>query len=181
MRKRTVNENKTGCFLAAKGMQVLGTGLLIALVLVCLPLTLPRMFGYHIYSVISGSMEPEIPVGSVIYVEEAVPEEVQEGDVIAFWSNDSVVAHRVVKNKVVEGAFVTKGDANAEEDMNDIDYEALVGRVAAHYPMLGELMILYTSSVGKAYVVCFAACGAMFNILAGMLRERRRKRSADAG
>ena len=61
MRKRTVKENKTGCFLAAKGMQVLGTGLLIALVLVCLPLTLPRMFGYHIYSVISGSMEPEIP------------------------------------------------------------------------------------------------------------------------
>ncbi len=160
---------------------IAGTLILLSVIASCLPVTVPRFMGYEIYNVVSGSMEPEIPVGSVIYVEEAVPEEVQEGDVIAFWSNDSVVAHRVVKNKMVEGAFVTKGDANAEEDMNDIDYEALVGRVAAHYPMLGELMILYTSSVGKAYVVCFAACGAMFNILAGMLRERRRKRSADAG
>lgn len=154
---------------------IVGTLILLSVILSCVPVTVPRFMGYEIYNVVSGSMEPEIPVGSVIYVEEAAPEEVQEGDVIAFWSNNSVVAHRVVKNKVVEGSFVTKGDANAQEDMNEIDYEALVGRVAAHYPALGQLMVLYTSSMGKAYVICFAACGAMFNMLAGRLRERRRR------
>ena len=86
-----------------------------------------------------------------------------------------MVAHRVVKNKMVEGSFVTKGDANAREDMNEADYEALIGRVAAHYPVLGELTLLYTSPVGKAYVIGFAACGAMFNLLAGRLRERKRR------
>ena len=43
----------------------------------------------------------------------------------------------------------------------------------AHYPLLGGMLVLYTSNVGKIYAVCFAACGAMLNLLAGRLRERR--------
>ena len=116
---------------------IIGILILCSVIASCLPVTVPRLMGYEIYNVVSGSMEPEIPVGSVIYVKAAAPEEVREGDVIAFWSNGSVVAHRVVKNKMVEGSFVTKGDANAREDMNEADYEALIGRVAAHYPVLG--------------------------------------------
>ena len=42
-------------------LRFLGTFLLIGLILACLPLTVPRLFGYHIYSVVSGSMEPAIP------------------------------------------------------------------------------------------------------------------------
>jgi len=49
--------------------------LLAALVLICLPLTVPRLFGYHIYTVVSGSMEPAIPTGSLVYIREAAPEE----------------------------------------------------------------------------------------------------------
>lgn len=55
-----------------------GTLLLVLLVLACLPLTVPRLFGYHIYSVVSGSMEPAIPTGSLVYIGEADPEEMEE-------------------------------------------------------------------------------------------------------
>ena len=64
---------------------ILSTILLAALVAVCMPLTVPRLFGYHIYSVISGSMEPAIPTGSLVYIKEMEPEEMQTGDVIAFY------------------------------------------------------------------------------------------------
>ena len=154
---------------------VLSMAVLAALVLVCAPLTVPRIFGYQIYSVISGSMEPEIPVHSVIYVEEAAPEEIAAGDIIAFQSGDSIITHRVVENHVVEGTFTTKGDANAQKDMEDVRYGQLSGRVARHYPLIGGVMTLYTSKIGKAYVICFAACGAMFNILAGRIRARRKE------
>ena len=77
---------------------IIGILILCSVIASCLPVTVPRLMGYEIYNVVSGSMEPEIPVGSVIYVKAAAPEEVREGDVIAFWSNGSVVAHRVVKN-----------------------------------------------------------------------------------
>lgn len=175
MNKRSTAKGGTLCSALCS---IAGTLILLSVIASCLPVTIPRLMGYEIYNVVSGSMEPEIPVGSVIYVEAIPPEDVQEGDVIAFWSNDSVIAHRVLKNKIVEGTFITKGDANAEEDMNDIEYTALIGRVAAHYPVLGQMMVLYTSSVGKAYVICFAACGCMFHILAGRLRERRNRTQA---
>ena len=155
---------------------IMGTLILLTVIAASLAITLPRAMGYDIYNVVSGSMEPGIPVGSAIYVEGADPEDIQAGEVIAFRDGDSVIAHRVVENQVVEGEFTTKGDANAENDMEPVAYAALIGRVAAHYPVLGGVMSLYTSRIGKAYVICFAACGAMFNILAGQLRARRKMR-----
>ena len=56
----------------------LGSFLLIALIALCLPLTAPKAFGYHIYTVISGSMEPAVPVGSLVYIESVEPEDVAE-------------------------------------------------------------------------------------------------------
>ena len=149
---------------------VVGTFILISVIGTCLPVTAPRLMGYQIYNVVSGSMEPEIPVGSVAYVKDAEPETIETGDVIAFQRGGSVITHRVVKNKKIEGTFTTKGDANEKEDMDEVPYTALIGKVTAHYPVLGGLLELYTSRIGKLYAVCFAACGAMFNILAGRLR-----------
>lgn len=63
---------------------VLGTLILVSVIAVCIPITVPKLMGYEIYDIVSGSMEPEIPVGSVIYVKAAAPEDIQEGDVIAF-------------------------------------------------------------------------------------------------
>ncbi|MBD5515734.1 MAG: signal peptidase I [Lachnospiraceae bacterium] len=151
---------------------LLGTLILLLVIVSCLPLTVPRLSGYEIYEIVSGSMEPEIPVGSVIYVKNVQPEDIEEEDVIAFWSGSTVIAHRVRQNKVVEGEFVTKGDANAAEDLRAVSYSELIGRVVYHFPVAGHLMALYTSNVGKIYVILFAACGVMLNMLAGCLRDR---------
>ena len=155
---------------------ILGTLILLAVIAVSIPLTVPRFMGYEIYSIVSGSMEPAIPVGSVVYVEPAAPQLVESGDVIAFRSGEDVVVHRVVENRFVVGEFVTKGDANAGEDLTTTPYDALIGRVAQHIPAVGGLMSVYASSVGRIYLIILAACGVMFNILAAQLRARRRDR-----
>lgn len=151
-------------------------GVLILLAVICagLLLTVPKMLGYEVYNVVSGSMEPEIPIGSLILVGPAQPETIAEGEVIAFESSDSVVTHRVVSNKKLEGEFVTKGDANAQEDLTPVPYTAFIGRVERHVPYLGQYMVIYSTNVGKIYLICFAACGAMLNILAGRIRARAR-------
>ncbi len=117
-------------------------------------------------------MEPTLPVGSLIYVEILTPEEIQAEDIIAFRSEGTVITHRVLRNRMVEGEFVTKGDANAAADMNTVLYEELIGRVKYHIPVLGSLMALWTSTLGKLYALCVAACGVMLNMLASRLRER---------
>ena len=132
--------------------RILSTLLLTGLVLFCLPLTLPRLFGYHIYSVISGSMEPAIPVGSLLYIEETGPEELQEGEVIAFYgARDSaaIITHRVLENRVVMGELITKGDANQTNDMNPVPYANVIGEVACHVPGIGRAAELFTSAEGK--------------------------------
>lgn len=152
---------------------LLGTTILLAAIASCLPITVPHMMGYEIYDVVSPSMEPEIPVGSVIYVKYAPPQDIPAGDVIAFFSADGVICHRVVQNNTVEGKITTKGDANPTEDLNPVRYDSIVGRVTLHLPLFGALMELYTSTIGKVYLLLFAACGAMLNLLAGRIRARR--------
>jgi signal peptidase len=118
-------------------------------------------------------MEPEIPVGSVIYVKAAAPEEIGEGEIIAFMRNSSVITHRVEENRFVEGEFITKGDANSKEDVMPVDYDSLIGKVTCHIPVLGILLSVLASGVGKLYAGAFAACGFMFLMLAEKIRERQ--------
>ena len=62
----------------AKIFSIGGTVLLILVIVLCIPITVPRLFGYDIYTVISGSMEPAIPTGSLIYTKEIPPKEVKK-------------------------------------------------------------------------------------------------------
>ena len=59
-------EKKKGGGILPAVCNILGTLILFSVILLCIPVTLPKLFGYQIYDVVSGSMEPEIPVGSVI-------------------------------------------------------------------------------------------------------------------
>ena len=154
---------------------LLGILILLAIIASGLMLVLPQWRGYDVYHVVSGSMAPEIPIGSIVYVHPIAPEDVQSGEIIAFWSpNDAVITHRVVKNFIIEGEFSTKGDANPSEDGDRTRYEKLIGVVKYHYPFLGELLSFYSTIVGKIYIILFAACGAMLNILASRLRARHK-------
>ena len=167
-------EKKKGGGILPAVCNILGTLILFSVILLCIPVTLPKLFGYQIYDVVSGSMEPEIPVGSVIYVKAAEPDMVETGDIIAFQKDGSVITHRVEENRYVEGEFVTKGDANREEDMEPVPYESLIGKVERHIPVLGIIMTLLASNTGKLYAVLLAVCGVMFHMLAGILRDRER-------
>ena len=151
---------------------VIGTLILIAVIATSIPLAIPALLGYEIYNVTSGSMEPTLPVGSVIYVKPVEPETVQSGYIIAYDVDGVVVTHRVVENRIVEGEFVTKGDANEMEDFSNTRYGDLIGVVKYHFPYLGNYLMIYSNQITKVYLMVLAFCGVMFNILAGQMRRR---------
>lgn len=160
---------KGGMFIPAL-CNIIGTLLLIAVIGTTLPLAIPSFLGYEAYNVVSGSMEPTIPEGSVIYVEHAEPSAIVEGDIIAFYKEGTVVTHRVTENRVVTGVFITKGDANEKEDINPVQYSELIGRVKYHFPYLGNYLMVYSNQITKVYLIVLAFCGVMFNVLAGRMR-----------
>lgn len=147
--------------------------ILIGIVAICVPMTIPRLLGYEVYTVVSGSMEPDIPIGSAVFVEKAVPEEVTAGDVIAFYSRGAVITHRVVENRTVSGEFVTKGDANAENDMEPAGYEMLIGRLAASVPVLGSIMAACSETTGKIYLICGVAGAVLLRLAGSLLRTQK--------
>ena len=153
--------------------------LLAALVFVCIPLTVPKLFGYHIYTVVSGSMEPAIPTGSLVYIKETKPENIRQDDVIAFYGakdSSGIITHRVVENRVLMGEFVTKGDANQTEDMNPVPYENLIGKVERSFPKLGTAAQFLTGKEGKFLAGGVILAALALQGLASWLEKRQEKR-----
>lgn len=149
--------------------RILGTLILLVVIIAAGMVTVPRFMGYDIYHVVSGSMEPTIPTGSIAYVKPIEPSDVAEDSIIAFQRGDSVVIHRAIRNYTFNGLFVTKGDANETEDIEEINYSQFIGVVVYTLPVLGQYFMLLMTGVGKILIICFAACGALLNIVAGRL------------
>lgn len=156
----------------ARVMNGIGTFLLVVVILLCVPLTVPRVFGYQVYNVISGSMEPAIPTGSLVYVKSAEPADVKKDEVIAFYSaadSGAIITHRVVENYKVSGEFITKGDANEENDPLPVDYERLLGRVSLSIPYLGEILAMVATVYGKMAVACMIGAAVLFLFIGSRL------------
>ena len=153
---------------AAVVCRILGTVILLA---VCLPLSGPKLLGYQVYDVVSGSMDPAIPVHSVVLVQPAAPEELQPGEIVAYRSGSSIVIHRLVENHIVEGELVTKGDANAEPDPLKVEYAGVLGTVTAHIPFIGIYAGALNTLPGKLYAFGFIVAAAMLYLLAHELSE----------
>ena len=116
--------------------------LAIALIMVGL-----RLFGYNIYTVMSGSMEPNYPVGSLLYVHPVDTSSLKVGDVITFMNDETtIVTHRISEvltetdekgNETLK--FRTKGDANNTPDGKLVHHKNILGTPAITIPLAGYL------------------------------------------
>lgn len=139
-------------------------GLLTVMVL------LPRLMGWVPLTVLSGSMEPTIPTGSMVVVErlegEADLAKVEVGDVISFMprpNDPTLVTHRVVSTGgKADGStvLVTKGDANGANDRDPVAAEQARGLVRYHVPYAGYVSRLLNVEQKQQGVV--AVAGLLF-------------------
>lgn len=150
----------------------LGTVLLVLIVLAAAPAVLPRVFGVQVYEVISGSMEPAIPTGSLVYVTRADAEDVKKGEVIAYDSGGSLITHRVVENRKLMGEFVTKGDANEKKDPNPVSYDQLKGKVIFSIPVLGEIAGILSEMEGKMIAAAMIVLAVILHVAAAIAEKR---------
>lgn len=121
----------------------------------------PRLFGLTPYVVTSGSMEPEYPVGSLIYVRSVSPEQVQAGQAITFYmpGSDSVATHQVRQVDAESRCFYTQGINNRDEqgnilpDAQPVPYENLIGTPVFCVPLLGWVNRLCTTPPGTYFLL----------------------------
>lgn len=151
---------------------VLTTLLIIAVALLALLLVGARLFGFQLYAVLSGSMEPAYRTGSVIYVRETDAAELEVGDVITFrLTGDAVATHRVVE--IVGGEenpkFRTKGDANDVADGSLVSAEDIVGKVIFSVPYLGYAVEFIQTPKGRYTAIAVGALVLLLLILPDVL------------
>jgi len=134
---------------------IVGTAALIALV--AIPHLLP-VLGRQMYVVSGGSMEPAIPLGSVVFVHQIDPSGVRPGQIITFrLPSGTVVTHRVIARSEIAGAtsFETKGDANATADTTPVTSAEIVGDVEMSLPSIGSLIVNLSSTAGELMLLFF--------------------------
>ena len=126
-----------------KVWNILTTVIVLLAVVLAVALVGVRLVGFQVFTVLSGSMEPAYPVGSLIYVKQADYRELTSGDVITFLlDEDTVATHRITEvipdeNDPDTLRFRTKGDANAAEDGSLVHYKNVIGTPVFSIPKLG--------------------------------------------
>ncbi len=125
--------------------------LIVLVAVLAIALVGVRLFGLTPYAVISGSMEPEYPVGSVIYIQNLPADKLKVGDSITYDRGGATVTHRIVeiKNDPQTGlAFKTKGDANKTADDGEIRPSQIMGKALFGIPVLGYLAFAVQTPLG---------------------------------
>lgn len=140
------------------------TTILVGLVvLLALLLVGVRLMGLQVYCVLSGSMEPEYPTGSLIYVKEVPTSDLWTGDVITFrMEGNAVATHRIVELVPDESdpnqyRFRTKGDANNAPDGTLVAPEAVLGTPVFTIPYLGYFANFIQNPPGTYIALSVAA------------------------
>lgn len=147
------------------------------------------LFGFSLFRVVTGSMEPQIPVGALLICKEVEIGSLELGDIVCFFSQeagrlDQIITHRIVDiTRGLDGMLQlqTKGDANLVSDVHYVTAQNLIGQVVYHTGsggkghMAANLMSFLTSGVG--FITCLALPCMM--IVGMLLQESVKSMRAD--
>jgi signal peptidase I len=113
---------------------------------------------YDSFIVSSGSMEPEIRTGSVIYTVETEASQIKINDTITFRTGNGFTTHKVIDLRSDEEvSFKTKGVANEEPDPGWVSEEQVVGKVVFTVPFIGYILDWAGTFYGMIFLVVIPA------------------------
>jgi signal peptidase I len=95
-----------------------------------------------IFTVISGSMMPELKPGTVILV--LRDSRYRLNDIVTYSLGEQFVTHRIV---YIGDYYLTKGDANTLIDPNHVSTSQIVGKVIFNMPKYGVFLLILVPSI----------------------------------
>ena len=143
-----------------KTKEIIAVLIVVALLTPAIIYALPFVVnGYYSSLIMSGSMEPTIPVGSIVVVETVNPKDVKVNDIIVFQRSDLKTLHRVI-DKIEENNtyyFQTKGDANENPDPWTVKPDQIQGSLMLTIPYYGYFLHFAGTPIGFLLMVIIPA------------------------
>ncbi|MFV9432143.1 signal peptidase I [Rhodococcus pyridinivorans] len=158
--------------------------------LLTVTILIPAVAGGERFTVLTGSMDPTYPPGTLIVVKHVESDELAIGMPVTYQlrsGDPTVVTHRIIAStQSAKGGrtYITQGDANNVPDEKPVLYEQIRGRVWYSIPYLGYVNNWLTGqqrswTVGIVAIALFGYAAILF---AGGIRDsRREKATARAG
>ena len=176
--------------IALKAANWVMTGAVVVLLLALIAwFAAPRLLGYEPQVVLSGSMKPALPVGSVVFVKPVPVAQITVGDIITFRharpeANEILVTHRVTEilipgdasNDSTEFAFRTKGDANGDVDNWIVPAANVEGTVRFSVPYMGYVTDRVRTPEGFLVLIGLPALLIVIGEVRSIVAELRKPR-----
>jgi signal peptidase len=142
----------------------------------------PAMVGAdESYIVLTGSMEPGLVPGDVVFVSSVPAAQIGVGDVVTFERGEGPpTTHRVIEVVTANGdrTFRTQGDNNEDPDPVPVRSEQVVGVVTFSIPYVGTVITAADSQYGFVGLVVLPFALLVLDVSYGKLRARRGAASA---
>ena len=152
-------------------------------------LVVPAAVGATPLAVLTPSMEPTLPVGTLVVVKPTPVQEIRLGDIITYQikpGEPAVVTHRVVEVRSISTGdieFLTKGDNNNATDSTAVTAPQLKGKVWYSVPLAGFISMAVGASLGPILVplVGVLLLGyAGYTVIGGIAATKRKKKNTSA-
>jgi signal peptidase I len=146
---------------------------------------IPRATHGTALTVLTGSMTPGIPVGSVVVDRPVDPGTLHVGDVATYQvapGKAEYITHRIIRVDASKTPtmFIFKGDANRGPDIDPVPATAIRGKVWFHVPYLGSLRDAMHTKGGLAGVAMVVLAAYAFYMAVTGLKDRGKDGKADA-
>lgn len=154
----------------------LSTFLVILLAVLTILMFVARAQGRAAFIVLSGSMEPNYPVGGVVLTKPITFEKLKVGEPITFHSqgkDTKVVTHRIVEINQREGFARTQGDANKSPDAQVVLAKDVIGKVTFGIPFIGYGLAFLQSSFGKWLLLMLAISVLIVYVIRRFLKNEQ--------
>ena len=159
--------------------------LLLVLALAAAVVVVPKLAGAIPLTVLTNSMAPGLPPGTLVVVAPVDPADLRIGSVATYQvqsGRPGVITHRIIEISTLstgERSFVFQGDNNTAADPTPILAEQIQGRVWYSLPLLGFVNTAVSDARGwlvpAGAALLFAYCGYM--VTTGLVAVRRSRRA----
>jgi signal peptidase len=155
-------------------------GAILILFLIIVAFTfLPIPGNFKVFTVQSGSMEPAIRMGSLIFV--MPKDDYGMGNIVTRKTNDPkvTVTHRIIAETQENGekVYTTKGDANNAEDPGKITASQIIGKMIWGLPLVGYPIGYARTTPGFILLVVVPAVIIIYDEFHKIKREIGKKKN----
>jgi signal peptidase I len=157
--------------------------LVLVLAVAAVTIVIPALAGGRALTVLTHSMEPGLPPGTLLVIRPTAADDVRVGEVLTYQiesGRPDVVSHRVISRTVApDGSvlYTTQGDNNPSPDPDPVQEVQVVGPVWYSIPLIGWVNNMINGDL-RAALVPFAVAAlflyAAWQFVAALIARRRR-------